>query len=240
MSECLQVETHIGVQQVPWTSVDHPVPGLPTNAPNNLQVKREAIPIIFVPGVMGSRFLRDAGGSRCRPSSTIPWATARCPRRPAASTAIPPTARPRPAIAPSRSWSTSPPTSRPPSRPGPPPPSRPLPACASRNPRDDQAHSTPTGPIDPRSTEPPPGGKILLKQRRRVGGFEGIEQRTRLPDEGAGERLAYLWIFPGQSADGAAPRVRLEASAPLPRAGALDENWNALLATWRLLPIGAH
>jgi pimeloyl-ACP methyl ester carboxylesterase len=45
----------MGVQQFPWTSVDHPVSGLPTNAPNKLQVKRETIPIIFVPGVMGSR-----------------------------------------------------------------------------------------------------------------------------------------------------------------------------------------
>lgn len=90
------------------------------------------------------------------------------------------------------------------------------------------------------STEPPPGGKILLKQRRRIGGVEGIEQRTRLPDEGAGERLVYLWIFAGQSADGAAPRVRLEASALSPRAGALDETWNTLLATWRLRPVPAH
>jgi pimeloyl-ACP methyl ester carboxylesterase len=45
----------MGVQQVPWTAVDQPVAGFPTNAPNKLQVKREAIPIIFVPGVMGSR-----------------------------------------------------------------------------------------------------------------------------------------------------------------------------------------
>jgi hypothetical protein len=90
------------------------------------------------------------------------------------------------------------------------------------------------------SMDPPPGGKVLLKQGRRVGGFEGIEQRTRLPDEGAGERLVYHWIFPGRPADGAAPRVRLTASALLPRAGALDATWNALLATWRLRPIGAH
>ncbi len=45
----------MGVQQVPWTAVDHPVSGLPTNAPNKLQVKRATMPIIFVPGVMGSR-----------------------------------------------------------------------------------------------------------------------------------------------------------------------------------------
>jgi hypothetical protein len=90
------------------------------------------------------------------------------------------------------------------------------------------------------STEPPPGGKILLKQHRRVGGFEGIEQRTRLPDEGAGEQLVYFWIFAGKSADGAAPRVRLAASAPIARASALDETWNTLLATWRLRPIGTH
>ncbi len=45
---------------VPWYEVDKVIAGLPTNAPHNVQVQREAIPIIFVPGVMGSR-LRLAG-----------------------------------------------------------------------------------------------------------------------------------------------------------------------------------
>ncbi len=45
----------MGIFSFSWTQADHPVAGLPTNAPNKLQIKREAIPIIFVPGVMGSR-----------------------------------------------------------------------------------------------------------------------------------------------------------------------------------------
>lgn len=50
----------MAVKQVPWKSVDDPVTGLATNASHAVQVQREAIPIIFVPGVMGSR-LRLAG-----------------------------------------------------------------------------------------------------------------------------------------------------------------------------------
>jgi hypothetical protein len=96
-------------------------------------------------------------------------------------------------------------------------------------------------PDDGQNTaEPPPGGKVLLKQRRRIGTFEGIEQHTQLPNEGSGESLVYLWIFPGQSADGAAPRIRLAANAPLSHAAALDEAWNTLLATWRPRPIPAN
>jgi hypothetical protein len=45
----------MAVKQVPWKSVDDPVTGLATNASHAVQVQREAIPIIFVPGVMGSR-----------------------------------------------------------------------------------------------------------------------------------------------------------------------------------------
>ena len=88
------------------------------------------------------------------------------------------------------------------------------------------------------SLEVPPGGKQLLKQHRSVGGFDGIERRVQLPDEGAGARLVYLWIFAGKPADGTAPRVRLSATALAPRASALDESWNTLLATWRQRPTG--
>jgi hypothetical protein len=45
-----------------WWQVDQQVSGLPTNAEHQVQVQREAIPIIFVPGVMGSR-LKRAGTS---------------------------------------------------------------------------------------------------------------------------------------------------------------------------------
>lgn len=43
-----------------WWEADQQVPGLPTNVEHEVHVQREAIPIIFVPGVMGSR-LRRAG-----------------------------------------------------------------------------------------------------------------------------------------------------------------------------------
>lgn len=90
------------------------------------------------------------------------------------------------------------------------------------------------------SLQPPPGAHQLLKQHRSVGGFDGVERRVRLPDEGAGERLSYMWIFAGKPADGTAPRVRLEATALAPRADALDETWKALLSTWHLRPVGAR
>jgi hypothetical protein len=48
----------MAVKQVSWKSVDDPVAGLATNASHEVQVQREAIPIIFVPGVMGSRLRR--------------------------------------------------------------------------------------------------------------------------------------------------------------------------------------
>ena len=43
-----------------WWEVDQQLTGLPTNVEHEVHVQREAIPIIFVPGVMGSR-LRRAG-----------------------------------------------------------------------------------------------------------------------------------------------------------------------------------
>ncbi len=90
------------------------------------------------------------------------------------------------------------------------------------------------------SLQLPQGAHLVLKQHRNVGGFDGVERRVRLADEGAGERLSYLWIFAGKPADGTAPRIRLAATALAPRAGALDETWNTLLSTWRLRPAGAR
>jgi hypothetical protein len=47
-------------QHVPWYKLDKVFSGLATNVQHEILVQREAIPIIFVPGVMGSR-LRKAG-----------------------------------------------------------------------------------------------------------------------------------------------------------------------------------
>lgn len=45
----------MAIKQVSWKFVDDPLAGLATNALHEVRVQREAIPIIFVPGVMGSR-----------------------------------------------------------------------------------------------------------------------------------------------------------------------------------------
>ena len=88
--------------------------------------------------------------------------------------------------------------------------------------------------------ELPPGGRKLLKQRRSVGGFDGIEERVEVPDDATGNLLAYTWIFAGRAADGAAPRIRLSASGPTSHATALDAAWNSLLASWRQRPVGVR
>jgi hypothetical protein len=88
--------------------------------------------------------------------------------------------------------------------------------------------------------DPPPGGKILLKQRRSVGGFDGIEERVQLPDDVVGTSLVYTWIFAGHTADGAAPRIHLSAAASVAKAAALDAAWNSLLASWHQRPIGVR
>jgi hypothetical protein len=59
---------HMAVKQVPWQSVDDPVAGLATNPSHAVQVRREAIPIIFVPGVMGSRLRLSGTEARARPT----------------------------------------------------------------------------------------------------------------------------------------------------------------------------
>lgn len=46
--------------ELPWNEVDKLLSGLPTDVPNKAEVRREAIPLVFVPGIMGSR-LRLAG-----------------------------------------------------------------------------------------------------------------------------------------------------------------------------------
>jgi hypothetical protein len=61
----------MAVKQVPWQSVDDPVAGLATNASHAVQVQREAIPIIFVPGVMGSR-LRLSGTDGAGKTNGLP------------------------------------------------------------------------------------------------------------------------------------------------------------------------
>ena len=101
---------------------------------------------------------------------------------------------------------------------------------------------TVAAPDDGQSTdgEAPPGGRKLLKQRRNVGGFDGIEERVQVPDDAAGGLLVYTWIFAGRAADGAAPRIRLSASGPASRSAALDAAWNSLLTSWRQRPVGVR
>jgi hypothetical protein len=88
--------------------------------------------------------------------------------------------------------------------------------------------------------DPPPGGKELLKHKRGVAGFDGIEERVQLPDDVVGTRLVYTWIFAGRAADGAAPRIRLSASGIASQAVSLDAAWNALLASLRPRPVGVR
>jgi pimeloyl-ACP methyl ester carboxylesterase len=47
-------ETH----DIEWQDVDKPVSGLATDLEHEIRVQREAIPIVFVPGIMGSRLRR--------------------------------------------------------------------------------------------------------------------------------------------------------------------------------------
>lgn len=82
---------------------------------------------------------------------------------------------------------------------------------------------------------------VLLQGDRAVAGLPGRELRVALTDKEAlqkGEEplLVYTWVFPGGRADGLHPRVRLAASAPTARAGALDAAWDTLLGTLRRRP----
>jgi hypothetical protein len=101
---------------------------------------------------------------------------------------------------------------------------------------------TVAAPDDGQSTagDPPPGSKVLAKRQRRVGGFDGIEERTQVAEDGVAPRLVYTWIFAGRAADGAAPRIRLSGAAAASRADALEAAWNALLESWRPRPVGVR
>ncbi|MDD5298326.1 MAG: hypothetical protein PHU46_15595 [Rhodocyclaceae bacterium] len=48
------------IKTVPWHQMDQAIAGLATDGEHEIQVGREAIPLVFVPGIMGSR-LRRAG-----------------------------------------------------------------------------------------------------------------------------------------------------------------------------------
>lgn len=64
--------------EVPWHEVDRILQGLATDAEHSVEVRREAIPLIFVPGIMGSR-LRLAGsdgtGSNAQGLPNLRWDT---------------------------------------------------------------------------------------------------------------------------------------------------------------------
>lgn len=47
-------------RKIPWWEADQPLAGLETDSEHAVEIQREAIPIVFVPGIMGSR-LRRAG-----------------------------------------------------------------------------------------------------------------------------------------------------------------------------------
>ena len=48
---------------IKWPELFKPIPGLRTDVSNRIIIEREIIPIIFVPGIMGSR-LEDSGGKK--------------------------------------------------------------------------------------------------------------------------------------------------------------------------------
>ena len=101
---------------------------------------------------------------------------------------------------------------------------------------------TAKAPDDGQSTEGelPAGSSRLMKQTRSVGGFDGIEEHVRIVDGHDPVQIIYTWIFAGHAADGAAPRIRLMAAAMEGQSVGLDPAWNALLASWRLRPVGTR
>src|SRR4051794_14220046 len=40
---------------IPWYRIDEVIPDLETDVEHKIQVQREAIPLIFIPGIMGTR-----------------------------------------------------------------------------------------------------------------------------------------------------------------------------------------
>jgi hypothetical protein len=85
-----------------------------------------------------------------------------------------------------------------------------------------------------------PGVHVLSNRRRSVAGFDGVEDRLQLADEHGGQQRIYAWVFAGRAADGAAPRIRLTASADIGRTPALDAAWETLLGTLRPRPVGVR
>ena len=82
------------------------------------------------------------------------------------------------------------------------------------------------------------GGRldVLLRRERAAAGLLGHELRLAVSDKeavqnGGDPELIYTWIFPGESADGLRPRVRLAASAPAARRTELDSAWEMLLSS---------
>ncbi len=64
--------------EIPWEKMEQPLQGLPVDTANKVSVRREAIPLVFVPGIMGSR-LRLAGsdgqGSNAQGLPNLRWDT---------------------------------------------------------------------------------------------------------------------------------------------------------------------
>lgn len=59
-------------QQRRWDKVDQPVSGLKTDADHEVQVQREAIPLVFIPGIMGSRLRLSGTDGQGKGSDGLP------------------------------------------------------------------------------------------------------------------------------------------------------------------------
>lgn len=59
------------VIEIHWSEIFHSIPGLKTDMLNRLRIRREVIPLIFVPGIMGSR-LRMAKGDDAKEKAWDP------------------------------------------------------------------------------------------------------------------------------------------------------------------------
>lgn len=57
---------------IPWHNADHKLGGLATNAEHDISVQREAIPLVFVPGIMGSRLRRAQAPKPGDPDAGLP------------------------------------------------------------------------------------------------------------------------------------------------------------------------
>jgi hypothetical protein len=59
-------------KKVPWFEIDKAIAGLATDKPHEIVVQREAIPIIFVPGIMGSRLRRPGTNGEGEDANGLP------------------------------------------------------------------------------------------------------------------------------------------------------------------------